>query len=127
MVEMTGTSVIKTFEHQDACAKVKHLEVIYALINTHSIPNTDELIRVKGETVYLKPRGIASRPRVENELRECLICVLNALVVRIDYFYFLFLRQLLISFRLPIKSNYIIAIFSGRILFAEQTMSPSGF
>lgn len=126
MVKMTGMSVIKTFKHQDARAKVNHLEVIYALINAHSIPNTNKLITAKGETVCLNPRGIASRPRVENELRECLICVLNALVVRIGFF-FCFLQQLLISFRLPIKSNYIIAIFSGRILFAEQTMGPSGF
>ena len=87
MVKMTGMSVIKTFKHQDARAKVNHLEVIYALINAHSIPNTNKLITAKGETVCLNPRGIASRPRVENELRECLICVLNALVVRIGFFF----------------------------------------
>ena len=91
MIEITGTSVIKTFKHQNARVKVKHLEVIYALIDVHSVPNTDKLIVAKGETVCLSPRGIASCPRLENELRECLICVLEALVVRIDIF--LFSRQ----------------------------------
>ncbi|KAF8695002.1 hypothetical protein AX14_001918 [Amanita brunnescens Koide BX004] len=80
-VELTATSVIKTFKHHSAWTKVKHLETIYNLIEIHSIPNTDTLVMTKGGMVCLSPRGIASRPRHEKKLRECLICVLEALVV----------------------------------------------
>ena len=37
----------------------------------------------KDDVVCLLPRGVNSRPDIEKELRECLICVLEALVVRI--------------------------------------------
>ena len=84
MVEITSTHVIKTFKHRNARMKVEHLETIYKLINDHSIPNTDRLVHVKDSTIYLQPRGIASHPGVVEELRQCLKCILEALVVRID-------------------------------------------
>ena len=72
MVKITGSSVVKTF---------KYLEAIYKLIETHSIPNTDKFVKAKDETVWLSPRGNVYRPHVEKEVRECLVCILEALVV----------------------------------------------
>ena len=56
-----------------ARAKVKHLEAIYKLIESHLILNTDKFVTAKDETVRLSPRGNVSRLGVEKELRECLV------------------------------------------------------
>ena len=80
-VEVTTTAIIKTYKSVDAETKVQHLIRIYALLARYSIPNTDELIIGQGKTVRLCPRGIDTQPEVQRELRECLVCILNALVV----------------------------------------------
>ena len=80
-VEVTSTAIIKTYKSIDAETKVQHLKGIYALLAGHSIPNTDELIIGQGKTVRLCPRGIDTQPEVQRELRECLLYILDALVV----------------------------------------------
>jgi hypothetical protein len=73
--------IIKTFKGVDAKAKVQHLMGIYSLLSKHEIPNTDELIIGKGKKAHLGPRGIDMPPRIQRQLKECLICILEALVV----------------------------------------------
>jgi hypothetical protein len=62
--------------------KVAHLQRIYAVLATQHIPNTDALVLSKKNTVHLGPRGFSGQPPVEKELRECVICILESLIVR---------------------------------------------
>ncbi|CAA7260723.1 unnamed protein product [Cyclocybe aegerita] len=80
-VEITSTLIVKTYTCKNANAKIDHLHGIYAMLDNKKVPNTDMLVFVNRNAVYLKPRGITSHPAVEKELRECLNCVLKSLMV----------------------------------------------
>ena len=62
--------------------KVKHLQNVYDYIKLRGIPNTDELIHVKDNSLYLVPRGVSRQPTENKQLLECLTCVLHCLIVR---------------------------------------------
>ncbi|KAI6145599.1 hypothetical protein BKA82DRAFT_995780 [Pisolithus tinctorius] len=79
-VMFNPTEVVKIYQRKDAEEKVNHLEKIYGILKDKSIPNTDMLVRAQTDAVVLVPRGTPQEPGTENELRECLVCVLDALV-----------------------------------------------
>ena len=81
IIEITSTRVIKTYTCENPGAKVTFLRGIYEVIATKNIPNTDALVFAHKNVVHLSPRGIAGQPLVEKELRECVICVLESLIV----------------------------------------------
>ena len=81
IIEITSILVIKTYTCKNAEAKVMFLRGIYEVIATKNIPNTDALVFAHKNVVHLSPRGIAGQPLVEKELRECVICVLESLIV----------------------------------------------
>jgi len=73
--------VVKTYTCPGADVKVQYLRRVYKILADASVPNTDTLALARGKVVYLSPRGIAVYPKVQKELRECLICILESLVV----------------------------------------------
>ena len=73
--------VVKTYTCLDAEEKVQYLRRVYKILADASVPNTYTLVLAKWKVVYLSPRGIAVYPEVQKELRECLICILESLVV----------------------------------------------
>jgi hypothetical protein len=82
-----SSEVEKKFTPGDRVARVEHLRVIYHLLKEKRVPNVDELQRyysnssVRGSVVYLRPKGMDDSPRREQEVKEALICILEALVV----------------------------------------------
>ncbi|KAF8513568.1 hypothetical protein BU17DRAFT_95259 [Hysterangium stoloniferum] len=62
--------------------RFQHLENVYASLYHRNVPNTDciILILMKGKSLYLAPRGIPVPPKIQVDLRECVVCVLEALV-----------------------------------------------
>ncbi|KAF8572904.1 hypothetical protein K439DRAFT_1643341 [Ramaria rubella] len=82
-VEITASCIVKTYTCSDADARIKHLDAIYASLQEWGVPNTDRIIYAKGEAVYLAPRGILVPPKTQVDLRECVICILDALVVSV--------------------------------------------
>ncbi|KDR72787.1 hypothetical protein GALMADRAFT_252049 [Galerina marginata CBS 339.88] len=80
-VEITNTVVIKTYTCENAEAKVGLLRRIYEVIARSRIPNTDALVFAHKNVAHLSPRGFAGQPMVEKELRECVTCILESLIV----------------------------------------------
>ncbi|CAA7260625.1 unnamed protein product [Cyclocybe aegerita] len=80
-VEVTTTLIVKVYTSPDAESRVQRLQSAYNKLREKKVPNVDQLISVRGNTVHLGPRGIATEPGGESELRQCLKCVLEALIV----------------------------------------------
>ncbi|KAF8512677.1 hypothetical protein BU17DRAFT_53952, partial [Hysterangium stoloniferum] len=80
-VEITTSCIVKTYTCHDAEVRVQHLENIYASLRHRNVPNTDYIILIKGKSLYLAPRGIPVPPKIQVDLRKCVVCVLEALVV----------------------------------------------
>ncbi|KAF8576604.1 hypothetical protein K439DRAFT_646707 [Ramaria rubella] len=59
-VEITASCIVKTYTCSDAEARIKHLE---------------------GRALYFAPRGIPVPPKNQADLQDCVICILDALVV----------------------------------------------
>jgi hypothetical protein len=94
-VEITASCIVKTYTCNDAEARIRHLENIYTLLRTRNVPNTDRIILAKGKALYLAPRGISVPPKIQVELRECVICVLEAMVVGVvNWFVYLWLLKI---------------------------------
>ena len=87
ILEITSTLVIKTYTCENSEAKVTFLRGIYEVIVTHNIPNTDALVFAHKNVLHLSPRGIAGQPLDEKELRECVICVLESLIVLASFIF----------------------------------------
>jgi hypothetical protein len=81
IVEVTANCVVKTYICDDAQARVEHLKSIYASLRDRNVPNTDYILLAKDKEIYLAPRGIPVPPKNQAELRDCVICVLETLVV----------------------------------------------
>ncbi|KAF8878908.1 hypothetical protein CPB84DRAFT_1793794 [Gymnopilus junonius] len=80
-IELTSTVVIKCYTDVDAEKRVEDLRRSYNILARWSVPHTDRVIYAQGTTVHLSPRGLASSPETEAELRQCLLCVLESLVI----------------------------------------------
>ena len=80
-VEITASCIVKTYTSSDAEVRIQHLENIYTLLRHRNVPNTDHIMLTKGKTLYFVPRGIPVPSKNQADLRGCLVCVLEALVV----------------------------------------------
>jgi len=80
-IERVASCIAKTYTTRDALARVKHLENIYISLAHRHVPNTDRIVHITGKTVYLAPRGLQDPPKVQAKVQECLVCVLEALIV----------------------------------------------
>ena len=80
-IEIRNKFIMKSY-HKGWEEKVKHLQNVYDYIKLRGIPNTDELIHVKDNSLYLVPRGVSRQPKENKQLLECLTCVLQCLIVR---------------------------------------------
>jgi hypothetical protein len=80
-VEITASCIVKTYTCDDAEARVRHLNNIYASLGHRNVPNTDRIVLAKDKALYLAPRGIRVLPKNQMDLRECVVCVLETLVV----------------------------------------------
>jgi hypothetical protein len=73
--------------------RVKHLKAVYASLISKRVPNVDRLKkaeiqhRVHGSYVDLEPRGIDTGPKSPLDVRNAVVCVLEALkVVSISFY-----------------------------------------
>ncbi|TFK19280.1 hypothetical protein FA15DRAFT_726912, partial [Coprinopsis marcescibilis] len=77
-IEFTSSVIIKTYQD---LAIVQHLRSVYAILKDHDVPNVDYLSYSRDQVVHLEPRGIPMKPYTKQELRDCVRCILEALVV----------------------------------------------
>ncbi|KAF9059376.1 hypothetical protein BDP27DRAFT_1341538 [Rhodocollybia butyracea] len=60
--------------------RVEHLKTIYQLLKEADVPNTDSLVSAKDNVVYLQPIGLAVAPSDIGQLKDCILCILDALI-----------------------------------------------
>lgn len=73
--------VKKTYYGDHATERVHYQQQIYKALRDKTVPHVDRLTHVVDMSLYLEPKGIATRPSNEAELLEALVCVLQALQV----------------------------------------------
>ena len=67
--------------------RVEHLQAIYASLVSKGVPNVDRLRKaeilhdVRGSYVDLEPRGISEGPKSSFDIRNTVVCILEALKV----------------------------------------------
>ncbi|KAJ3794318.1 hypothetical protein GGU11DRAFT_759257 [Lentinula aff. detonsa] len=71
----------ETYTCADGLDRVRHLRWVYRTLKEANVPNTDSLITFKGGNVFLEPVGRAAPPNTVGQLRECILCVLDALEI----------------------------------------------
>ena len=96
MIEYFLSHVRKTYRIEDAFGleykvdgkePVEHLQAIYASLVSKGVPNVDRLKKaeilndVRGSYVDLEPRGISEGPRSSFDVRNAVVCILEALKV----------------------------------------------
>ncbi|KAF9066990.1 hypothetical protein BDP27DRAFT_1404061 [Rhodocollybia butyracea] len=64
----------------DGLTRVQHLKTVYRLLKEADVPNTDSLVSAKDNVVFLEPIGLAVSPNTVGQLKECILCILDALV-----------------------------------------------
>jgi hypothetical protein len=92
-IEYFLSNVRKTYRYDDGKERVEHLMAIYASLVSKGVPNVDRLKkaeiqhRVHGSYVDLEPRGIDEGPKSPLDVRNAVVCVLEALkVVSISFY-----------------------------------------
>lgn len=95
-IEYFRSHVRKTYgleNSDDGEERVKHLKAIYASLISKGVPNVDRLKKaaiqhhVHGSYVDLEPRGIDVGPKSPLDVRNAIVCVLEALkVVSISFY-----------------------------------------
>jgi hypothetical protein len=88
VIELGSSAVRKTYPGQSGRARITHLKTIYELLAHKSVPNVDSLYlhKLNDPTrgiVYLQPRGLNAYPKFAQDVVDAIVCVLEALVVRI--------------------------------------------
>ena len=86
VIEVGASAVSKTYP-PESYARVTYLKTIYELLERKPVPNVDNLYsasQTRG-VVYLQPRGIDTRPKIAQDVVDAIMCVLEALVVRIRF------------------------------------------
>jgi hypothetical protein len=58
------------------------------------VPNVDELIFAVESTIYVKPKGITTKPSNQSELLDAIVCVLKVLEVSSKFGYDLQTNQI---------------------------------
>ncbi|KAJ3782219.1 hypothetical protein GGU10DRAFT_436776 [Lentinula aff. detonsa] len=71
--------VMKTYTCADGLDRVRHLSWVYRTLKEANVPNTDSLVSSKRNVVFLEPVGLAMPPNTVGQLRECILCILDAL------------------------------------------------
>jgi hypothetical protein len=125
-VEITASCIVKTYNCDDAEARVQHLTNIYALLGHRNVPNTDRIVHIKDKALYLAPRGIAGPPKTQMDLRECVVCVLETLAVGVVN-WFVYLWGLKFVGRCFMRSRSFTAIYGGPTLFETPIILVIGF
>jgi hypothetical protein len=95
LIEYFSSHVRKTYgvNSDDGEERVKHLKAIYASLISKGVPNVDRLKKaeiqhhVHGSYVDLEPRGIDAGPKSPLDVRNAVVCVLEALKVVTISFY----------------------------------------
>ena len=96
MIEYFSSHVRKTYglaNSVDGKERVKHLKAIYASLISKGVPNVDRLKKAEiqhhahGSYVDLEPRGIDAGPQSPLDVRNAVVCVLEALKVVSIFFY----------------------------------------
>jgi hypothetical protein len=80
---ISSTSITKTYDKK---LHVSFLNSLYQALHKKDVPNVDHLIQysIDESSVILGPRGIASLPNSAQQVREAIICILEALVVSLS-------------------------------------------
>jgi hypothetical protein len=93
VIEIGAAVVRKTYPGAKGRARVTHLKTIYELLAEKSVPNMDSLYLAKLDDpscgiVYFQPRGLNVYPRFAHDVVDAIVCILEALVVRIRFIHF---------------------------------------
>jgi len=81
IIDLSGNRVNKEYTCADARARVAHLKVIYGLLHTKKVPHTDELKYAHFTSVVLSPRGVEREPEDDEDLRNAISYIIEALKV----------------------------------------------
>ncbi|KAF8811439.1 hypothetical protein BYT27DRAFT_7134015 [Phlegmacium glaucopus] len=90
LIEYFSSHVRKTYglaNSDDGKKRVKHLKAIYASLTSKGVPNVNRLKKaeiqhhVHGSYVDLEPRGIDEGPKSPLDVRNAVVCILEALKV----------------------------------------------
>jgi hypothetical protein len=87
-IELGSSCITKTY-NVDGPSRISHLLVIYDLLRQKAVPNVDSLLNFYiddphyGSVAYLQPRGVNRAPTSHQEVQQAVLCILEALVVRI--------------------------------------------
>ena len=90
-IEICGTNIRKTYRGLDGIATVQRLSSVYERLRSKGVPNVDDMelshrredkySRNITAVVYLKPKGMAVKPKTIKQVFDALSCILEALVV----------------------------------------------
>ena len=81
-------------DEADGKKRIEHLQAIYAALASKRVPNVDRLKkaeilhRVRGSFVDLEPVGFSAGPKSLLDVRNAVVCILEALKVVSISFYF---------------------------------------
>jgi len=81
------SSVRKKYTNNNRISRIRHLRNIYDLLGRKKSPNVDNLLIAHddhpelGSVAFFQPRGINKSPSSAIEVRQAILCVLDALVV----------------------------------------------
>lgn len=79
---------MKTYTCGDGIARIQHIRSVYQRPKEAGVPNTDSLVAAKDNSIFLEPIGLAIHPQTPGQLKECILCILDALIVRMGTFYY---------------------------------------
>ncbi|TFK67602.1 hypothetical protein BDN72DRAFT_960918 [Pluteus cervinus] len=87
-IEFGETYVRKSYtqDREDGIDPIRHLEAVYELLVSKKVPNVDYLDKVvpvhpRGPYVQLKPIGLNNGPQTALDIRNAVVCILEALKV----------------------------------------------
>jgi hypothetical protein len=82
-------NVSKRYTTRDCHHRVIRSENIYHWLKQKNVPNVDRLVASynghpeHGSSIYLQPKGLELQPQLVSEIIEAVVCVLQALLVRL--------------------------------------------
>ena len=130
VIEVGATIVRKTYPVDRGFTRVTHLKTIYELLARKSVPNVDNLFLAhpKRGIVYLQPRGLDVTPKIAQDVVDAILCVLEALEVRIQFIHVeVTSTDVSRSLCMPVRTRCSTGIFVGQIFCGELTTPENGF
>lgn len=128
IVEIGSSVIRKQYTGSDRSSRVAHLNRIYRWMQERSVPNVDRMVSCRNDDsvsiVYLGPRGVNAPPSSPTEVREAVVCVLEALVACLFTIHFRFLLYLDNSHHrsyIPTPIRYFTETYVGLISFETLT------